>query len=118
VAETASCLIWTPEELLYAEKVKTPSNSDNHLYKGLPYARTSHIYVPYMLDLFNALSTMHENTAGMRDLLSTIARMEELGPIHVSVFRVVLFSSNIAQNSVRFSDNEKTSNLHVPTLKV
>jgi hypothetical protein len=38
VAETASCLNWTPKELLYAEKVKTLSNSNHHLYKGLPYA--------------------------------------------------------------------------------
>jgi hypothetical protein len=114
-AEPASRLKWTPEEILYAERVRIPSNSDHNLYKGLPYAQTSHIYAPYTLDLFNALSTLQENTPGMRDLLSAIARMEELGPIHVSVFRVVHCSTNIAKNSVGFSDHEATSNPHVPT---
>jgi hypothetical protein len=117
-AEPTSRLNWTPEELLYTERIRIPSNSDHNLHKGVPYARTSHIYAPYTLDLFNALSTLHENTPGMRDLLSAIARMEELGPIHVSVFRVVHCSTNIAKNSVGFSDHEATSNPHVPTSKI
>jgi hypothetical protein len=44
IAEATSHLRWAPEELLYAEKVREPSNPDHNLYKGLPYAWTSHIY--------------------------------------------------------------------------
>jgi hypothetical protein len=84
VVDERSRLQWTPEELLYVERMRQQSHSDTSLYNGLPYTRTSHIYAPYSLDLFNALCTLHETTIGMRDLLTAIAKMEELGPIHVS----------------------------------
>jgi hypothetical protein len=79
----ASCLKWTPEELLYAEKVSSPTHGDPDPRLELPEARTTHVYALYSLDLFNGLCTMHGDIAGMRELLSVIAKLEEVGPIHV-----------------------------------
>jgi hypothetical protein len=82
-ASPTSRLHWTPEELLYAEKVSSRANVDPDPRLELPEARTTHVYAPYSLDLFNGLCTIHEDVAGMRDLLSAIAKMEEVGPVHV-----------------------------------
>lgn len=76
---------WTAEELLYQEHQKLKEDQpEKPSWKGLPLARTTYVYVPYSVDLFHALEQMHDSTRGMQDLLTEIARMEELGPIHVS----------------------------------
>jgi hypothetical protein len=82
-ASLASWLQWTPEELLYVERISSPSQGDLDPRLKLPEARTTHVYAPYSLDLFNGLCTVHEDIAGMQDLLSAIAKMEEVGPVHV-----------------------------------
>jgi hypothetical protein len=83
VVSPSSHLQWTPEELLYAERVSSPATGDPDPQLELPEAWTTHVYAPYSLDLFNGLCTIHEDVAGMRDLLSAIAKMEEVGPVHV-----------------------------------
>jgi hypothetical protein len=82
-ASSASRLQWTPEELLYAEQNSLPSHGDLDPRLELPEAQTTHVYAPYSLDLFNGLCTAHDDIAAMRDLLSAIAKMEEVGPVHV-----------------------------------
>jgi hypothetical protein len=75
-------LQWTPEELLYMERVSLPSHGDPDPRLELLEARTTHVYAPYSLDLFNGLCTVHEDVPGMCDLLSAIVKME-VGPVHV-----------------------------------
>jgi hypothetical protein len=84
-ASPASRLRWTAEELLYAARVSLPAHADPDPRLELPEARITHVYAPYSLDLFNGLCTVHEGITGMRDLLSAIAKMEEVGPVHVRV---------------------------------
>jgi hypothetical protein len=64
-ASPASRLQWTPEELLHMERVSLPSPGDLDPHLKLPEAHTTHVYVPYSLDLFNGLCTAHENIEGM-----------------------------------------------------
>jgi hypothetical protein len=78
---------WTPNELLYAEKMRLPPPQEitqNHSrWNGLPLARTSHIYTVYSVDLFQALLSLHEANTNLSSLVREIAQMEHQGPIHV-----------------------------------
>jgi hypothetical protein len=65
------------------ERVSLPSHGAQDPRLSLPEARTTHVYAPYSLDLFNGLCTSHEGVPGMCELLSAIAKMEEVGPVHV-----------------------------------
>jgi hypothetical protein len=79
---------WTAEELLFAERKRaehSPRPTRDGSWKGLPPARGSHVYAPYNVDLFTALRLIHEGHPGMREVLSEVAKMEELGPIHVRI---------------------------------
>lgn len=80
-------LLWTRVELRYAEamtaEIATPEGVTPQ-WNGLPLARTSHIYSPYSGVLYEGLIRLHETNDVFLGLIQNAARMEQLGPIHVS----------------------------------
>jgi hypothetical protein len=80
---------WTPNELLYAQKmrlpVEPPSTLRESTWNELPLARTSHVYAVYTIDLFQALLSLHEKDTALCSLVKEVAQMEQQGPIHVSI---------------------------------
>jgi hypothetical protein len=58
-------------------------SQNHHKWNGLPLVRTSHTYAVYSVDLFQALSPLHEANTNLSSLVKEIAQMEHQGPIHV-----------------------------------
>lgn len=77
---------WTTAELRYAELANAARISVDHpneKWKGLPLARTSHIYSPYTGTLYQELMHTHQGDDALIGVIQEAARMEQLGPIHV-----------------------------------
>lgn len=80
---------WTKTELLYAKKMyedDSVAETSLVMWNGLPLARTSHIYSPYSLSLYQHLTSIHSDHESLLHLIQEVARMEQLGPIHVCHF--------------------------------
>ncbi|KAG8709381.1 hypothetical protein FRC08_018373 [Ceratobasidium sp. 394] len=95
---------WTSEELLYGEYMARQQQQEGRLNEhadplGLPLARQSHIYVPFTIDLFQALMTLHKEHSSMVALIKEVACMEAEGLIH---------------NEQGFLNGNHKDNAHVP----
>lgn len=78
---------WTKAELRYAEaalKSSAPASIADDVWKGLPLVRTSHIYSPYTGTLYQELIHIHQSDDMFIRLIQEAARVEQLGPPHVS----------------------------------
>ncbi|KAG8734004.1 hypothetical protein FRC10_012005 [Ceratobasidium sp. 414] len=78
---------WTSEELLYTEHMvmsakEADADACDFELAGLPPAQKTHIYAPFMLDLFQALMTLHKDHADMISLAKETVCMEAEGPVH------------------------------------
>lgn len=87
--DPSSTLKYTRGELLYgAKKAKageqSPTRDARVLWKGLPLARTSHVYICFRGDLLQDLMRLYSHRVDLCDLIREVARMEKLGPLHVS----------------------------------
>ncbi|KAG8678538.1 hypothetical protein FRC08_017688 [Ceratobasidium sp. 394] len=93
---------WTARELVFGEQMKLKANkpSGAQVALHLPPAQTSHIYVPYSVDLYCALASIHSAYNSFLALMKEIALMEQEGPVH---------------NEVGFSDHGAGGNQHVPS---
>ncbi|KAF8594268.1 hypothetical protein BDV93DRAFT_515921 [Ceratobasidium sp. AG-I] len=83
-----STLKYTQNELLYTRKVQSEvdkedaSIEDSASWRGLPVARTVHVYTVYRQALAQHLLSIHEPHKEMTELIKSVARMEQYGPVH------------------------------------
>ncbi|KAG8693522.1 hypothetical protein FRC11_002843, partial [Ceratobasidium sp. 423] len=81
-------LPWTSAELAYSTWVLNTRKPEGANAKGesmsLPPARTTHVYAPFNLSVFQDLEDLHENDTIFFQLILDVARIEKLGPIHCS----------------------------------
>jgi hypothetical protein len=79
---------WTPAELLYGQLMENaPCDTEPRVlnpWRGVPLARTNHIYSPYSIQQYNTLVDIHVEDELMLELISEVVTLERLGPIHVS----------------------------------
>ncbi|KAF8598336.1 hypothetical protein BDV93DRAFT_512550 [Ceratobasidium sp. AG-I] len=90
---------------MYAQKVQVDESSDDTTsnrqttWNGLPVAWTIQVYTVYRTPLACHLLRAHSSHQGMCELIRSVARMEQFGPIH---------------NFAGLSDNKDTANIHIP----
>ena len=88
--ETRPCvgsrIQYTRLENLYAQHVAVGSTTslNQQIWKGLPLARTTHVYPAYSVELYSDLVRLHSQHTQMTQLIESVATLEQYGPVHVS----------------------------------